>query len=148
MGRSLAEVLHLVERQLACTYTFAVLDTFTYLRRSGRVNALVAALGGLMQIKPIIKMHRGEVSVERARTQSGGLHRVTAIMKSLRPLEQVALVHADARRRAEELLEQVRLFLPYGEVALVDISPVIGAHIGPGALGFVCVTREAREGGF
>jgi fatty acid-binding protein DegV len=54
------------------------------------------------------------------------------------------VVHANARARAEEILYQVRDLLPEGEVPVVEISPVIGTHIGPGAHGFICV----RKGGW
>jgi DegV family protein with EDD domain len=140
-GHSLAEVVSLVEDQLARTYTVAALDTFTYLRRSGRVNGLVATLGSLLQIKPLMKMHRGIPNAERARTTSGALNRLNELLTALAPLERGAILHANARHRAETFLRRMRALLPGVEIPLVEISPVIGTHIGPGAVGFVCVAQ-------
>jgi DegV family protein with EDD domain len=141
-GCSLAQVIRLMEDQLTRTYVFAALDTFIYLRRSGRVNTLIAALGGLLHIKPLMKMHAGVPSAERVRTQAGAVQRLTRLLTDHLPLEQAAIVHSAARDRAEALLRQVRNLLPQGETPIVEISPVIGVHTGPGVLGFVCVRKE------
>jgi len=55
----------------------------------------------------------------------------------------VALVHTHAADRAEVLQQQVQHLLPAEQVPSVDITPVLGTNIGPGAIGFACVT--ARE---
>lgn len=140
--RPLAEVVHVIESCLARTHVFAVLDSFTYLRRSGRVNTVIATMGSLLQIKPIMKMHAGVPTAERVRTQVGAIRRLIELLKELVPLEQAALVHANAHERAEQLLQDVRHLLPGRTAPLVEISPVIGTHIGPGAVGFVCVRKE------
>jgi fatty acid-binding protein DegV len=56
----------------------------------------------------------------------------------------VALVHTHALDRAEELRQRVQHLLPEDEPLSADITPVFGVHLGPGAVGFACVTaREA-----
>jgi fatty acid-binding protein DegV len=45
------------------------------------------------------------------------------------------------------LRQRVQHLLPEGETPSVDITPVIGAHIGPGAAGFACVTAHSSEKG-
>jgi len=61
-----------------------------------------------------------------------------------RTLERVALVHTHALDRAADLLDRVRHLLPEGEVLSVDITPVFGVHLGPGAIGFSCVTARGK----
>jgi fatty acid-binding protein DegV len=51
-------------------------------------------------------------------------------------LERIALVHTHADEKARALLARVAEYLPPGEVPSVDITSVVGAHIGPGAVGF------------
>jgi len=145
-GCSLVEVIRLIEDQLARTHVFAALDTFTYLRRSGRVNALAAALGGMLHIKPLMKMHAGIPSAERVRTQAGAVDRLIKLLREQLPLEQAAVVHSNNHSRAEGLLDQVRDLLPAGQTPIVEIGPVLGVHTGPGVLGFVCVRRSNMEG--
>jgi len=52
----------------------------------------------------------------------------------------VALVHTHALEKAQYLRQQAQHLLPEGEVLSVDITPVFGTHLGPGAVGFVCVS--------
>jgi DegV family protein with EDD domain len=120
------------------------LDTLEFLRRSGRMSGAVAGLGTLLQIKPLLKMHDGNPTVERVRTSSGAIKRLINLLSDLAPLEQVAIVHSYAPDRGEHLRQLVQHLLPAGEVPSVNVTPVIGAHIGPGAVGFACVTARGK----
>jgi fatty acid-binding protein DegV len=109
------------------------------LRRSGRVNSLVAGLGTLLQIKPIVKVYQGVVDSERVRTRAQAAQRLVSWLNEQGPLEHAAILHTRARDRAEALLAEVRAWLPPGEIPIVEVTPTIGTHIGPNALGFACV---------
>lgn len=143
-GHSMDEVITLLEEQISRTHVFAALDTLEFLRRSGRMNSVMAGLGSVLQIKPLLKMYDGTPSAERVRTRRRATERLINLLEDLVPLEQVALVHTHAAERAEDLRQQVQHLLPEGDVLSVDITPVIGAHIGPNAAGFACVTVGAR----
>ena len=142
-GRSMDEIIALLEEQISRTHVFAALDTLEFLRRSGRMNRVMAGLGTALQIKPLLRMYDGNPSAERVRTRERATKRLISLLSDLVPLEQVALVHTHAADRAEDLRQRAQHLLPEGETPSVDITPVIGAHIGPGAVGFACVT--ARE---
>jgi DegV family protein with EDD domain len=142
-GRSMDEIIPLLEEQISRTHVFAALDTLEFLRRSGRMSRVMAGLGSVLQIKPLLKMYDGNPTAERVRTRKRATERLISLLSDLVPLEQVALVHTQAPDRVEDLRQRVQHLLPEGEVPSMDITPVIGAHIGPGAVGFACVT--ARE---
>lgn len=141
-GRSMSEIIEILEEQTARTHVFAALDTLEYLKRSGRMNGAVAGLGNLLQIKPLLKMNNGNPIVERVRTNNGATQRLITLLGELAPLEQVAIVHTHAPEKAENLLRQAKHLLPQSQVLSVDITPVIGANIGPGAAGFACVRAK------
>jgi len=132
----------MLEDQIKRTHVFATLDTLEFLKRSGRMNSAVAGLGTLLQVKPLLKMYDGKPTVERVRTSNGATRRLIEIFSELAPFEQVAIVHAHAPERAEVLRQQVQHLLPKDELLSLDITPVIGAHIGPGAAGFAVVTAK------
>jgi DegV family protein with EDD domain len=140
---SMSEILGSLEDQIKRTHVFAALDTLEFLKRSGRMSAAVAGLGTLLQIKPLLKMYDGSPTVERVRTRSGATRRLINLLTELAPLERLAILHTHAPERAEELRRQVRHLLPAGEVPSLDITPVIGAHIGPGAAGLACVKARS-----
>ena len=138
----MSEILALLEDQIKRTHVFAALDTLEFLKRSGRMNAAVAGLGTLLQVKPLLKMHDGKPTVERVRTSSNATRRLVELLSELGPLERAALVHTHAPDRAEELRQLTAHLLPPGDVLSLDITPVIGAHIGPGAAGFAVVAAK------
>jgi DegV family protein with EDD domain len=141
-GRSLADILTLMEDQISRTHVFAALDTLEYLRRSGRMNWAAASLGNLLRIKPILTMYEGNPGAERVRTQARAMEWLVERLSELIPLEEVALVHTYAPDKAQELRHMAKQLLPEGEIPSVDITPVIGAHIGPGAAGFALISQH------
>jgi DegV family protein with EDD domain len=139
-GRSMKEILAVLEEQIARTHVFAALDTLEFLRRSGRMSFAMSALGTLLKIKPFLKMYDGTPSAERVRTRSGAMKRLVELLLEFGPYEKAAILHSAAAERARELLEEIRNLLPAGEVWMEEINPVIGTHIGPGVIGFACIS--------
>jgi DegV family protein with EDD domain len=141
-GLSVDEILPVLNAQIKRTQVFAALDTLEFLKRSGRMNGLVAGLGSLLQLKPILTMTEGKPGIERVRTRLRATQRLLDMLEKAGPLERAAIVHANAPERVSELRTQAAALLPDGEVLAVDITPVIGAHIGPGAFGFAVVSAQ------
>ena len=125
------------------TYVFASLKTLEYLRRSGRMNFAIAKFGDLLQLKPLLHMNMGKAAAHRTRTQKRATARLLEWLNEYAPYEKLAIVHAGVQEEAQALYEQVRSFFPQGEdVLIVQITPALGAHLGVGALGFACISKE------
>lgn len=142
-GLYLEDIINLLEQQSPRTHVFAALDTLEFLKRSGRMNSVMAGLGGLLQIKPILTMHTGTPGAERVRTKERALQRLIELAAELRPLEKIALVHTNARNEAYALWEKAQYLFPQQDAPLsVDVTPALGAHLGPGAVGFTCISQN------
>jgi DegV family protein with EDD domain len=141
-GAEVPEIVAVLNEQIKRTYVFAALDTLKFLRRSGRMNSVVSTIGELLQIKPLLKMYDGTASAERVRTRNHAMKRLVELVKEYGPYEKVALLHSVAAGQANELLQEVRSLLPEGEIWFEQINPVLGAHIGPGVVGFACVSER------
>ena len=142
-GKVLEEIAPLLLEKAKKVYTYAALDTLEYLRRSGRVSHIGANLGSLLQIKPIINMNLGKVGMEVQRTRRNAIKRLIQIAKSFSPLVQLTMVHTNALERAKELFTEIRSFLPEDiQPDYAEVSPIVGSHIGPGAVGFVFETSS------
>lgn len=142
-GRNMSEIIAMLEELITRTRTFAALDTLEFLRRSGRMNFALAFLGSLLHIKPFLKMYNGNPTAERIRTRGKAMKRLEELLKEAAPLEKVALLHSRAADRAEALKKQVKHLLPAGEIILEEINPVLGAHLGPGVIGFSVISQKA-----
>jgi fatty acid-binding protein DegV len=110
------------------------------------MNFAFSFLGTLLQIKPLMKMYSGNPTAERIRTRHAAVKRLIELLSESSPLEKVALLHSRAADRAEDLRQQVKLMLPAGDTLVEEINPVLGAHIGPGVIGFACISQKKSGG--
>lgn len=141
-GRTMPEILDLLDGQIRRTRVCAALDTLEYMRRGGRMNGAITTLGNLLQVKPILKMYDGESSAERVRTRGGALRRLRDLIAQHAPYERAAILHTGAIERAREFKQHIEDLLPTGEIWMEEINPVLGAHIGPGVVGFAGISSE------
>lgn len=142
LGHKMEEILISLQGLMKRTYVFASLKTLEYLRRSGRMHFALARLGEILQIKPLLHMNQGKPTAHRARTQSRATERLMDWLREYAPYEKLAVVHAGVQAEAEAMREHVREFLPDGEIPVVQITPVLGSHLGIGALGFACISEK------
>jgi DegV family protein with EDD domain len=139
-GSSMEEILALIEELIPRTYVFAAIPTMEYLRRSGRVNGLISGIGNLLRLKPILKMHNGVAASERVRTNRRAYRRLVSLVEQVGPISELALVHTNAAEKAQRLWEMVKEHAPAIKNPLsVDVTSVLGVHLGPGVVGFACV---------
>ena len=124
------------------TFVTAGLDTLEFLRRSGRMNVFLAGIGSLLQLKPILTMKKGRPDSEKVRTTKKATSRIIEMLKEYLPIERFALLHTNAQEKAKAFRKQVADLIPVSEVFSMDITPVIGAHIGPGAVGYAVVSKK------
>lgn len=141
-GKSVSEILPILEDQIRRTHVWAALDTLQFLRRSGRMNSVISTVGEILQIKPILKMHAGVSGVERVRTHRAALARLLEMLNDLVPFEKIGFLHSGALEQAVELRDKIQHRLPQKEALFGVINPVLGVHIGPGVVGFACVSKE------
>lgn len=141
-GCSSADIFAILNGQIKRSHVFAALDTLEFLKRSGRMNKYMASFATLLQIKPILTMYDGKPGTERVRTRERAMKRLVEMLVAVGPLERLAIVHTNAPERVAELHGLAAHLLPQGTIPIEDITPVIGVHIGPGAVGFAAVGAE------
>jgi DegV family protein with EDD domain len=141
-GASLKEIKKIVEDLGRRTYLYAVVDTMKFLQRSGRLNLTMLGVGSLLHIKPLLKMHEDVVVSEKVTTHIRAILRLLRLTELLGPLEHLSMVHTNAIESAHKLYEKASNLIPNGNKPFFQsVTPVIGTHIGPNAVGFVAVTR-------
>jgi DegV family protein with EDD domain len=141
-GKTMDQILAVLDDIMPRTFVTAGLQTLDFLRRSGRMNAFMAGLGSLLQLKPILTMKNGLPGSERVRTASKAEARLIEMLEQHQPIERFALLHTSAPREADAFFSKIRDLIPKSEVYSMDITPVIGAHIGPGAIGYAIISKN------
>ncbi len=119
----------------------AMLDTLEYLRRSGRVSWARAQLGALLRIKPFIELRGGSVlRLGETRTFQKGFERLKSLIQNLGLIKRLAILHTNAEEQADRLLRELGALAPV-DTLIVNVTTVIGAHVGPQGLGFTAVVE-------
>lgn len=144
-GAGLEQALAAVRSTRERLRVYAALDTMEYVRRSGRVPAAVAALGGMLRIKPVVELYEGEVKpLSASRTTRQATEKLFALLTALGPLERLAILHTNAPKRAKDFLNTLmetaeqRKSIPR-DILIVNVTTVIGTHVGPNGLGVAAV---------
>ena len=140
-GLQAEAIVQMLSRMVPRTHVFAVLDTLEFLRRSGRVNWAEFSIGTLLRIKPTLHVYEGEVhSLAKVRTRGRALPQLLDQVAALGALQEVALLHTHDFEGLAEWRELARPLFPEGyEPVAVEVTPAIGAHVGPGALAIACI---------
>ncbi|MFR2189098.1 MAG: DegV family protein [Blautia sp.] len=117
-------------------------DMFDHLRHGGRVSAAAAAIGTVLQIKPMLHdSNDGKLElVEKPRGQKKAMALQLDYMKkgwnpAISPL--VLIGHGDCPEKAELLKAMVQKEFPTAEIYTTPIGPIIGSHTGPGMLALI-----------
>jgi DegV family protein with EDD domain len=120
-----------------------IVETLEYLRRGGRIGAAAALLGGALKIKPILTFEEEITPVERVRTSARAFERMVAYMHSRKEdgADGWVIQHVQAPDVANALAERGREVFGSEPLFVSEIGPVIGAHVGPGLVGFGALPR-------
>jgi DegV family protein with EDD domain len=139
----LQAALHAIEATRQRLHVFAALDTMENLKRSGRVPAAITFFGGMLNIKPLIELTNGEVkTIGATRTTKQANARMLNFLLQGGELERFAILHTGAEPRAREFLDVVMRTASQSvprDILMVNVTTVIGTHVGPNGLGFAAV---------
>ena len=141
-GASMEDLQQLVSKKMPETRTFALLDTLEYLAKGGRIGRVQAYLGNslrplaIFKVIPIVEVRDGEAHpLTRVRTRRKGLDRLLTEASSASGITMAGVAYSTSRQEAESVLERLRPLVSCDNLILSRFGPVLGTHLGPGALG-------------
>ena len=138
-GKSAPEILARLDKFIAGSHIYFVVDTLEYLQKGGRIGAAAALVGTALQMKPILMLQDGAVEVkERIRTKSKAVARLQELAMQEtagRSCRYLGILHAAAADEARQLEADLISQLKPAETTMVEIGPVIATHTGPGVVG-------------
>ena len=142
-GAARDEVVTKARRVASRTRIFATIDTFEFLKRSGRVRRAAAYAATMLNIKPVFRFSDGDADgIARPRTRGRALERIVQeVLREAADLPvHVAAFHALAEADAKEVVRRIEAEADVVESYVVEATPVMGAHTGPGLVGvaFYC----------
>lgn len=142
-GVSGAEIARVIEHRKADVSLYVALDTLEYLKRGGRISGARAAIGTMLNVKPIITVQEGIVeNADRVRSRPKARERVLELLTE-KPLERASLLHttnADVEEFQAKFIERSKL--DPSKVQVMLVGPSVGPHLGPGCVGATIILRH------
>lgn len=144
-GAKLEQLADLVRRAISRSHVFMLLDTLKYLAKGGRIGKAQAFLGSMLSVKPILTIRDGEVHpVTRMRSRATGIDYLYNVVAGFPHIEELAVEYTTTPDEADKLMERLNPLFPQGRIYKATISPVLGAHTGPGVLSVSVLEAERK----
>ncbi len=138
-GKTMDEILPILEKLIRQTKVYFCVDTLRYLQKGGRIGLVSAAVGTLLGIRPVISCNEEGIyyTVHKAR---GARAAVSSAVRCVLEAAQghsnlrVLVAHTGAPEQAAKLAEELKAHLDC-QLIIAPISPALVVHTGPGLLG-------------
>lgn len=144
-GRSLDEVVAVAEEIRDRVHILFAVDTLEYLHRGGRIGGAKRLLGTALNIKPLLHLEEGRVEpLAQVRTKRKAVARMLEVAEERLDGKRVAgasVLDIDNPTEGDAVAEQVKERFGISIVYRTGVSPVVGAHAGPGTVG-ICFYAE------
>ena len=149
-GKSAKEIKEILEAEKRESSIYITVDTLKYLKKGGRITAAAAAIGTVLNLKPVLQIQGGKLDAF-AKVRGWKQAKKTmleAIEKDCQERfagEEVYIqgAYTSSKEEAEQWKAEIESRFPNADVEMCPLSLSVACHIGPGALAVTC-TKKMR----
>lgn len=138
-GKSLEEVIARLEVMREGMKLYWTMETLDYLAKGGRIGKAARLMGGLLNIKPILRIHKGAVDpFSRERSRQKALAAIREMVLTECKGKQgvhLAVMHAVEHQQAQQLADELKAAISPDSQIIAELTPAIGVYSGPGMIG-------------
>lgn len=149
-GKSAAEIRQVLEKEKMQASIYITVDTLKYLKKGGRITPAAAAIGTVLNLKPVLQI-QGEKLDAFAKVRGWKAAKKTmlnAIEKDLtdrfadvKDQMLLGMAYTCSKEEADEWKNEIQTRFPDYELVEGSLSLSIACHIGPGAMAITCMKR-------
>lgn len=149
-GKSAAEIRQVLEKEKMQASIYVTVDTLKYLKKGGRITPAAAAIGTVLNLKPVLQI-QGEKLDAFAKVRGWKAAKKTmlnAIEKDLtdrfadvKDQMVLGMAYTCSKEEADEWKKEIQTRFPEYELVEGPLSLSIACHIGPGAMAVTCMKR-------
>ena len=149
-GKSAAEIRQVLEKEKMQACIYITVDTLKYLKKGGRITPAAAAIGTVLNLKPVLQI-QGEKLDAFAKVRGWKAAKKTmlnAIEKDLtdrfadvKDQMVLGMAYTCSKEEADEWKKEIQTRFPDYELVEGPLSLSIACHIGPGAMAITCMKR-------
>ena len=149
-GKSASEIKEILEAEKLQASIYITVDTLKYLKKGGRVTPAAAALGTVLNLKPVLQI-QGEKLDAFSKVRGWKAAKRTmlkAIEKDLndrfadvREDMVLGMAYTCSKEEAQEWKQEIAEKFPEYEIVEGPLSLSVACHIGPGAMAVTCMKK-------
>lgn len=144
-GKTIKEVVEAATENIKRSRFIFIPDTLEYLKKGGRIGSAKALLGSILQIKPILTVTDGKTNIlSKVRTKKRALEKmIDILLENIKEygLGDVVIHHINCEKEAKKFAKLIEDKIEK-VIHISSIGPVIGTHVGPGAIGIAYYTED------
>ena len=138
-GGSVDDVVAAAEGMRDRVHVLFAVDTLEYLHRGGRIGGAKRLLGTALNIKPLLQLEEGRIEpLAQVRTKRKAVAQMLDVAEERlegKQMAEAAIINVDSLEEGLAVAETVKGRFGISTVCCTSVSPVIGAHAGPGTVG-------------
>ena len=138
-GVNIEAIKEKLQKCIDSSMSFVIPEDFEFLKRSGRLAPFTAKIGSKLKLLPILtqtKDMKRIVPIGIKRSWNAAVDTILQQMqaKNVGPNHLITISHAGAPQRAEQVLRQVREYFISSDIEILELSPALTTHGGPGCI--------------
>ncbi|WP_096188700.1 DegV family protein [Evansella halocellulosilytica] len=145
-GKTVNEIVDRLEEVRRNTSLYIMVDTLEYLMKGGRIGKGKALVGSLLKIKPIAALQDGVYTpISKVRTY---VQMIKLFKKKLeedtvgKVVRGIGIAQVEAKELAAELRDQLIDLTDFDDISIIETTPIISTHTGPGAIALMYYTDD------
>ena len=149
-GKSAKEIKEILEKEKFESTIYITVDTLKYLKKGGRITAAAAALGTVLNLKPVLTIQgdkldafskvRGLKAAKRTMLKAIE-HDIEERFKGKEDQLILGMAYTGDEEAAQEWKEEIQKKFPQYELTSAPLSLSVACHIGPGSLAITCTKK-------
>lgn len=148
-GKNAAEIKEILEKEKLEASIYLTVETLKYLKKGGRITPAAAALGTILNLKPVLQIQgdkldalakaRGKIKAKKIMIEAMKKDLETRFKEYLTKGQiQMMVSYAGNQEEAEEWKKEVEDLFPGMEIHMDPVSLSVACHVGPGVLAIAC----------
>lgn len=138
-GLDIEQIKENLQQCIESSVSFVIPEDFNFLQRSGRLTPIAAKLGGALKLLPVLTQTKDKTRITPLGIKRSWNSAVVSILKQLHSLgvgadHLISVCHAGTPQKAERILQQVKERFRASETELLELSPALITHGGPGCI--------------
>lgn len=138
-GLSIYQIKDQLQASIDSSVSFVIPEDFDFLKRSGRLTSFTAKIGSTLKLLPVLTQTKDMKRICPIGIKRGWKSAVNTVLQQLQARnvgrdDLISICHAGVPQRAQEVLGRVKERFASTEVELLELSPALIAHGGPGCI--------------